>query len=250
LEREKKGVTVTQVAEATRMMSQIVEDLERDDFRRIAAPIYGRGFIKLYAEYLSLEAEPLMREFMEVYTGTRTPKVAPQVVVPLPHADPSAEPVVPLPARTAPIGESAAEGAHPPSAAPANLTRPASPGEPDLFSLAAVRSEAGRSVADPAGETQPPRIRPAEAAVSPVQEGAPRPPRKFSPPGASDPMKAASALFPRWRLTRRQLMIGGGVIVGVVLLALLVRGCRKSPAQPRPPVSVERVLKPAAPYFD
>jgi CheY-like chemotaxis protein len=38
------------IAEATRMMVQVVEELEREDFRRIAAPIYGRGFIKLYAK--------------------------------------------------------------------------------------------------------------------------------------------------------------------------------------------------------
>ena len=71
LAREEKGQTISQVAEATRMMVQIVEDLEREDFRRIAAPIYGRGFIKLYAEHLGLDPEPLIRDFMEIYTGLR-----------------------------------------------------------------------------------------------------------------------------------------------------------------------------------
>ena len=45
--REAKGMTTSEVARVTRMMVQLVEDLEKDDFGRIAAPIYGRGFIKL-----------------------------------------------------------------------------------------------------------------------------------------------------------------------------------------------------------
>lgn len=68
-------MTPSDVAENTRMMVQVVESLEREDFRRIAAPIYGRGFIKLYAELLELDPEPLIRDFMELYDGARAPAV-------------------------------------------------------------------------------------------------------------------------------------------------------------------------------
>ena len=74
--RERQGYSVSQVAEATRMMVQIVEDLECEDFHRIAAPIYGRGFIKFYAEFLNIDAEPLVKEFTEIYSGARRPVVA------------------------------------------------------------------------------------------------------------------------------------------------------------------------------
>lgn len=73
--RTQKGLSPSDVAEATHMMVQIVEDLEGEDFRRIAAPIYGRGFVKLYAELLELEPEPLIRDFMDLYTGARAPAV-------------------------------------------------------------------------------------------------------------------------------------------------------------------------------
>jgi len=73
--REQKGVSASAVAESTHMMVQVVEDLEREDFRRVAAPIYGRGFVKLYAEYLQLDPEPLIRDFMELYAGARAPSV-------------------------------------------------------------------------------------------------------------------------------------------------------------------------------
>ena len=63
--RKKKKVSCSQAAAATRMKIQHIEALERDDFTRIAAPIYAKGFIRLYAEYLGLDPEPLLREYTE-----------------------------------------------------------------------------------------------------------------------------------------------------------------------------------------
>ena len=80
--RVQRGMSPSDVAESTRMMVQVVEGLEREDFRRIAAPIYGRGFIKLYAELLELDPEPLIRDFMELYDGARAPAVRTKKVEP------------------------------------------------------------------------------------------------------------------------------------------------------------------------
>ncbi len=57
-------LTTTQVAAATRIKVQIVEDIEREDFRRVAAPIYGKGFIKLYAQTVGLDPVPLVEEYV------------------------------------------------------------------------------------------------------------------------------------------------------------------------------------------
>ncbi len=62
--RLEKNVTQSKAAEDTRIKFQIIEGLEKDDFSRIAAPIYGRGFVKLYAEYLGLDPAPLVAEYM------------------------------------------------------------------------------------------------------------------------------------------------------------------------------------------
>jgi hypothetical protein len=82
--REQRGLSHSAVAEATHMKVQIVEDLEQEDFRRIAAPIYGRGFVKLYAEHLELDPTPLINEFMDIYSGKRTPVVGRRPVDPAP----------------------------------------------------------------------------------------------------------------------------------------------------------------------
>lgn len=67
--REQRNLTHSEVAENTHLKVQLIQDLEREEFKRIAAPIYGRSFVKIYAEFLNLDPVPLVREFMELYTG-------------------------------------------------------------------------------------------------------------------------------------------------------------------------------------
>ena len=76
--REKKSVTASQAAAATRMKIQTIEALERDDFSRMAAPMYAKGFIKLYAEYLGLDPAPLIREYSDLHAPKARPPLAPE----------------------------------------------------------------------------------------------------------------------------------------------------------------------------
>ena len=71
LAREAKGYTAAQVAELTRMAPSTVADLEEENFSRIAAPIYGRGFVKLYCEAVGIDPKPLVDEFMAIFRGER-----------------------------------------------------------------------------------------------------------------------------------------------------------------------------------
>lgn len=75
--RERKGLSIADVAETTRMLQQIIEDIEIEDFHRIAAPIYGRSFVRLYAGCVGLDPAPLIEEFNELYTGVKTPAAPP-----------------------------------------------------------------------------------------------------------------------------------------------------------------------------
>ncbi len=73
--RLKKQLTTSQVAEMTRMKMQMVECLEHDDFSHIAATIYGKGFIKLYAQCVGLDPEPLIEDYMRTVRGDQAPNV-------------------------------------------------------------------------------------------------------------------------------------------------------------------------------
>ena len=99
--REAKGLTIAQVADTTHMMSQIVEGLENENFSRIVAPIYGRGFVKLYCEAVGLDPKEPIAAFMELYGGTRTEEPVPVREAPPPPEAPAPAPVEPAkPAET------------------------------------------------------------------------------------------------------------------------------------------------------
>ena len=72
LAREALGYSQGQIAEKTRILPQIVAGLENEDYSRIVAPIYGRGFVKLYAQAVGLDPAECSREFMESYNGRGT----------------------------------------------------------------------------------------------------------------------------------------------------------------------------------
>lgn len=73
--RETKGYSVRQLAELTRMAPSTVQELETENFSHIAAPIYGRGFVKLYCEAVGLDPKPYIEEFMEIFNGNRQTEI-------------------------------------------------------------------------------------------------------------------------------------------------------------------------------
>ncbi len=72
--RERKGVTPSDAAAATRIKVQIIEDLEQNRLRRTHAPIYAKGFIRMYGEYLGLDTASLLSAYEnQRHTPTETP---------------------------------------------------------------------------------------------------------------------------------------------------------------------------------
>ena len=136
--REHKGLTPAQVAETTRMLQQIVEDLEVENFKRIAAPIYGRSFIKLYAGLVGLDPAPLLDDFNRLYAAAANepepPKKLAPVSVPKPVSAP--KPIsVPAPIETEPVTAAPSSLESPPSPSPATDPEPPSI-EDDFFNYA------------------------------------------------------------------------------------------------------------------
>jgi transcriptional regulator with XRE-family HTH domain len=90
--RLERGLSASEVAAATRMKVQIVEGIEREDFAKIAAPIYGKGFIRLYAEKVGVDPAPLIAEYMELLQGdapTHAPAPAHDTEAPVPPPRPA-----------------------------------------------------------------------------------------------------------------------------------------------------------------
>lgn len=62
--RHAKGVTVSEAGHATKILSKFIEAMEADDFGALSAPVYAKSFIRMYAQYLSLDARPLVDEYI------------------------------------------------------------------------------------------------------------------------------------------------------------------------------------------
>ncbi|MDD4735332.1 MAG: helix-turn-helix transcriptional regulator [Kiritimatiellae bacterium] len=60
--REARGLSISEVGAATHMMEKHVRAIEADDFSALGAPIYAKGFIKLYAEFLGFDQEAILNE--------------------------------------------------------------------------------------------------------------------------------------------------------------------------------------------
>lgn len=85
--REKRHLSLAEVVEATRIKTHIVQALENDDYSVIPAPLYGKGFIKLYAEYVGLDPAPLIRYYLSNYARTVRPTLNTELPPPTPVND-------------------------------------------------------------------------------------------------------------------------------------------------------------------
>lgn len=59
--REAKRMTVAEVAQAAKAKVRYIEAIEKDDLSVFPAPIYAQGFIRLYAECVGLDPQPLIQ---------------------------------------------------------------------------------------------------------------------------------------------------------------------------------------------
>ena len=73
--REQLKMSQSDVADATRMKIHIIDAIERNDFSRIAVPLYGKGFVKLYAQCVGLDPEPLVRDYLVRHARTVRPSL-------------------------------------------------------------------------------------------------------------------------------------------------------------------------------
>ncbi len=69
--REARGTTLEAVTRATRLTRTSLLALEGDHFEDIAAPVYVRGFLRLYCQYLDLDVDQMLEAY-EQQVAVRT----------------------------------------------------------------------------------------------------------------------------------------------------------------------------------
>lgn len=60
-----RGLTIEQAAQDTRISPRFLEALEEEQFEALPAPVYVRGFLRSYANYLRLDATPLLARLQD-----------------------------------------------------------------------------------------------------------------------------------------------------------------------------------------
>lgn len=75
--RERNNYSVADIATAIKAKRGFVQAIEDDKFHDLIAPVYAKGFIKLYAEYVGLDPQPILHLYREGASVRKTPPRAP-----------------------------------------------------------------------------------------------------------------------------------------------------------------------------
>jgi len=62
-EREIRGISLKEIADATKISKRFLEALERNDHRTLPAPVFTRGFVREYSRYVGLNAEEMVNRY-------------------------------------------------------------------------------------------------------------------------------------------------------------------------------------------
>ena len=104
-EREIRGISLKEIADATKISKRFLDAIERNDHKTLPAPVFTRGFVREYARYLGLNSEEMVNRYnfaavgddrieqsahLERLTTPQAPpmpnKKAPKVSIPPPYA--------------------------------------------------------------------------------------------------------------------------------------------------------------------
>lgn len=66
--RVKKGIDLAQVSKDLAIPLKSLQALEKDDYKVLPEATFIRGFIRAYAKYLQVDAQPLIQNFDRLYT--------------------------------------------------------------------------------------------------------------------------------------------------------------------------------------
>lgn len=62
-EREIRGISLKEIADATKISKRFLDAIERNDHKTLPAPVFTRGFVREYARYLGLNIEEMVNRY-------------------------------------------------------------------------------------------------------------------------------------------------------------------------------------------
>src|SRR5206468_9758652 len=68
-EREIRGISLKEIADATKISRRFLDAIERNDHKTLPAPVFTRGFVREYARYLGLNADEMVNRYNYAAVG-------------------------------------------------------------------------------------------------------------------------------------------------------------------------------------
>jgi len=81
LARERRGISLRQIATSTKISLGALEALERNDVSRLPGGIFTRSFVRSYATSVGLDPDATVQEFLERFQNVAAPAVLPPPTV-------------------------------------------------------------------------------------------------------------------------------------------------------------------------
>lgn len=63
-EREMRGITLEAISEKTKITTRTLKALEKDEFDKLPGGIFNKGFVRSYAQFLGMNEEKVLKEFV------------------------------------------------------------------------------------------------------------------------------------------------------------------------------------------
>jgi len=79
--RERRGVSLRQIANATKIAVSVLEALERNDISRLPGGIFSRAFVRSYAVEVGADPEQTVRDFLSQFPHDSVTAGSPHVIV-------------------------------------------------------------------------------------------------------------------------------------------------------------------------
>ncbi len=79
--REQRGVSLRQIADATKISVSQLEALERNDISRLPGGIFSRAFVRSYAAEVGVDPEQTVRDFLAQFPHDSVTAGSPHVIV-------------------------------------------------------------------------------------------------------------------------------------------------------------------------
>ena len=64
--REERGISISEVAEQTRISPLYIKSIEEDDYKPLPGGIFNKGFLKSYARYIGYDENEALREYSQL----------------------------------------------------------------------------------------------------------------------------------------------------------------------------------------